>query len=1278
MKTILTKILIPGLMCIFFGHASAGIFTSVPAGGNWSVASTWDKNTVPGANDTVVVAGPGVVILNGNFSCSELYITPEGILEPSNSNPTLSVAKNLVCSGTIRLSYWNTNIHLSLGGNLEVSGSVIMGNLTMNGSTEQTLATASGIVLNIKNLTQSDITQPLTALSSLALNGTTINLGGGTLQFAASNSRLSLTGCTLNNGTLNMNGGEFECLDGSRVLTSTNFVNTQLLGTVSVAGSINFSGPMTVVGVLESLYNNTATITVADNITNMGTIRRTNLNLYFLVLGNIQNAGNWNSSSIEFMGNGSQQVSCNPEAFFDLVSFTALTTASPIVATTSLEIRNAAINFNSGSLIMQQGSESRLTLENCITQQITIQGNGAELWLKKWGYLFTNTTLDAMVLRGRVETHGNVFFRGNMVVQDTLQNRWNYSSTLDVQDILINNGAILNQNQTFLIRARGNVHNNGEWSNNSLEFSGEGNQQISQLEGRFFQVLNVTALSFKNSTLNFGNVTLIMQVPGSRFSATDNSFVSNIYIKGNQGEFYMTNLSYLTLSTLENMTIKGKVRVTGNNTFKGTMVIADTLSNRWNYSAGLVVEDSLANHGVIEAENLNLAILIKGHIRNHGIWRNQWLEMLSDGTQQISQGPDCFFQVPTVVLLNTSENLTATSDLTFDGSNINFNNKTLILQAGALKKLSFTNSCVVSNIRVAGNGGELFMNNNSRVQTSTLENLNLTGFGIFNADNFLQGRMVVIDSIINRYNYNATLFVEDSLVNLGKILNNNANLTINVKKNIRNNGIWKNNHLNLNGTTAQEIFCENNHWFEVANFTHLSPANAIVVKQALGFSESNVDLNGAQVIMPQGGLLFMSGTSGYKYLREFFVTGGDFELQMAGEGAYLFDAQFYPNVILSGTARLRDIIVFHKYLIVNGHLANLYNYNATLNVGKRLTNNGTIENLSGSLYINCQGNIINNGIWQNTRTVLNGTSDQYIFLIKHKPITGQIRFEVDAGNSPYQWHYNGSVLSPGSFSGLTTNVLIWNVPVQEDWYGVFHSQTGAGPSRKFTVGGGLLADFKVLLQGPFNGSGMHTMLNQGGYLPLTQPYNTAPWSYSGTEAVTAIPNENVVDWVLVELRETDGGPETATAATATARFAAFLLNDGRIVQTDGESEIGFNLSITQNLFAVIRHRNSLAIMTAIPLVENEGVYFHNFTTGASQAYGGSSGLKELAPGLWGMYGGDGDANGQIQTQDKNNIWNPQSGLSGYHMGDFDLNGQVQTQDKNNIWNPNSGVGTSVP
>ena len=123
---------------------------------------------------------------------------------------------------------------------------------------------------------------------------------------------------------------------------------------------------------------------------------------------------------------------------------------------------------------------------------------------------------------------------------------------------------------------------------------------------------------------------------------------------------------------------------------------------------------------------------------------------------------------------------------------------------------------------------------------------------------------------------------------------------------------------------------------------------------------------------------------------------------------------------------------------------------------------------------------------------------------------------------------------------------------------------------------GVNLDVNVFLEGPFSGTQMTTGLNQANVLPLGQPFNTAPWNYEGTEMVTAIPNSNVVDWVLVELRDAPDAA-SATQATRIARKAGFILQDGSIKGLDGVSNLAFDNSLIHQLFVVIWHRNHLGL-----------------------------------------------------------------------------------------------------
>ncbi len=224
---------------------------------------------------------------------------------------------------------------------------------------------------------------------------------------------------------------------------------------------------------------------------------------------------------------------------------------------------------------------------------------------------------------------------------------------------------------------------------------------------------------------------------------------------------------------------------------------------------------------------------------------------------------------------------------------------------------------------------------------------------------------------------------------------------------------------------------------------------------------------------------------------------------------------------------------------------------------------------------------------------------------------------------------------------------------------------------------GINVNLKAFLEGPFGTTEMSSLLNSNNHLPIDQPYVGPPWNYLGGEYVTSIPNTDIVDWVLVELRETSGAVSTATTGKRIARQAGFILKNGNIVSTDGSGLLYFDVNITQNLYAIIWHRNHLGIMSSVSLTETGGIFSWDFTTGPGQAYG-TNAQKNLGGGKYGMYAGDANANGTIETADKNTVWVPQVGKRGYWPSDFDMDGQVKNQDKNDIWIENNNTSSQIP
>jgi hypothetical protein len=220
-------------------------------------------------------------------------------------------------------------------------------------------------------------------------------------------------------------------------------------------------------------------------------------------------------------------------------------------------------------------------------------------------------------------------------------------------------------------------------------------------------------------------------------------------------------------------------------------------------------------------------------------------------------------------------------------------------------------------------------------------------------------------------------------------------------------------------------------------------------------------------------------------------------------------------------------------------------------------------------------------------------------------------------------------------------------------------------------------NLEVFLEGPFNGNDMNTDLTGLTDFPLTQPFNINPFNYEGDESLENIPS-NVVDWVLVELRDTSGNAPDATGETMIARRAGLLLNNGNIVDVNGESSLAFSVTVRENLYVVIYHRNHLPVMSAEALQKTDGFYSYNFTNDVNKALGEALAHKELAADVYGMIAGDAEGSGLINDSDISSYWDLQAGEKGYLQADFNLNKEVDNIDKDEYWLPNEGSSEQIP
>jgi hypothetical protein len=281
----------------------------------------------------------------------------------------------------------------------------------------------------------------------------------------------------------------------------------------------------------------------------------------------------------------------------------------------------------------------------------------------------------------------------------------------------------------------------------------------------------------------------------------------------------------------------------------------------------------------------------------------------------------------------------------------------------------------------------------------------------------------------------------------------------------------------------------------------------------------------------------------------------------------------------------------------------------------------------------------------------------------------ELNTNVEANLAP--WYFNASewnaLLTSVSRDAANKSVTATGIPAAS-----FAQEWKLADSR-YTF------NMVAFLKGGWNNSTglMRTALNEGGQLPLTQPYNTAPFNYNGTESVVSIPNTNIVDWVLLELRKpVTGLAEEAIASTVIGRKAGFLLNNGNIVDLDGVTPLSFDISKQgAGNFVVLRHRNHLAIMSHA-IASNATATFSNDFSLLANVYSrqgsasqpvtllATSGAGSSKYGLW---PGDIDWNGSISATDVAPVNETISGTASgntniYHAKDVNLDRKVTPAD----------------
>lgn len=132
------------------------------------------------------------------------------------------------------------------------------------------------------------------------------------------------------------------------------------------------------------------------------------------------------------------------------------------------------------------------------------------------------------------------------------------------------------------------------------------------------------------------------------------------------------------------------------------------------------------------------------------------------------------------------------------------------------------------------------------------------------------------------------------------------------------------------------------------------------------------------------------------------------------------------------------------------------------------------------------------------------------------------------------------------------------------------------------------------------------------------------------------------------------------------------------VNATGNGTFPFTSVTPGSYYLVIRHRNTVETWSSLPVSISGPSFSYDFTTGSGKAYGNN--MSSLGGGLYGLYSGDVDQNGQV---DMNDVFNVESAAYSFFPGyvEMDLTGDflVESTDFSIVENNmSSNISVSKP
>jgi len=409
-----------------------------------------------------------------------------------------------------------------------------------------------------------------------------------------------------------------------------------------------------------SVFNATfspATLAVGDDVVNEGEITDGGQVLTVTIGGDLTNEALWSNADVVFTGTAERHLAVDPTATFATDLSFDPAASGDLIADAPVAI-DGDVDTGSGRLVLTEGAHLTL-LQGGLAGDVAANGN--EIRFESWSYL-TGITLDSAILVGTATVYLGATFTGGVTVMDYLSNTPSGGSAhIQVEGPFVNHGTVTNDTYGFTIALAGDLANHGLMDNSYVALEGTTPRVLSMGPDGVFAtsvflpefepgaLLATTDLRFENGGLGLGVDGTLTLAAGTTAHFAGHGGLGGGTVEAYAASIEMDGGAALSGTVVGGATLRGTINVVGELTFVDGVTLVGTLqTSPVHTGATVTVHGPLMNDGVITETTPPLALELRGHAVNLGIWNNGSVVVHGEDDRVISVGPG--IDVPSFVL----------------------------------------------------------------------------------------------------------------------------------------------------------------------------------------------------------------------------------------------------------------------------------------------------------------------------------------------------------------------------------------------------------------------------------------------------------------------------------------------------------------------------------------------------------------------------------------------------------------------------------------------------